>query len=104
IRAGTQPFLRRSRLRTRLISLCLLFFSMEAADKDDGALESRLIEILFGEVEPGDPLSPPIVLSTNFKHGGVGESWEYSYTRTGNPSGARVDHAPDFRDAGVSGS
>lgn len=75
---------------------------MEAADKDDGALESRLIEILFGEVEPGDPLSPPIVLSTNFKHGGVGESWEYSYTRTGNPSRARLERALAFLESGSS--
>lgn len=68
----------------------------------DGALESRLIEIIFGEVRDGDPLSPPIVLSTNFKRSGVGEPWEYSYTRTGNPGRDRLERALAFLEGGTS--
>lgn len=70
------------------------------ARRESPALESELIKIIFGELTVGEPLSPPIVLSTNFKRGGIGEPWEYSYTRTGNPSRDRLERALAFLERG----
>lgn len=72
----------------------------DSARGGEGALESELIKIIFGDGEVGEAIAPPIVLSTNFKRGNIGEPWEYSYTRTGNPSRERLERALAFLEGG----